>query len=1555
MGSSAVLKSSNHLSQQEINEIIIKNEYIVSLKANSKEEDKLISIKDLNSLTNGIIKEKILRKILQVCGSVKDKLTQDDFAYFYSLLVTPSFEAKINFLLDFIFIKKNKLPKEKYIKKVNIYFENSQKLTDIFLDKNLIENENTLSREKVYTYITNNHKESLMNYPLLQKGEIKALKKSKTEKNKSRKSISSNKNRRNSKNSKKDDIEDNDDNSEDNSDLKNNSKEINTDASINSKGLNLNKNKKYDELFPEFKKIERENNGIFPITLFEAMLRDIDIKEIYIDLIGDYLRKKAQKSFLNFELFKEILSLFISDHNSESKTNKQINTSLFNLIAYPKNSIKKSILINLLTKEKFLSQKDDDLNVDKNIHLKEFLKLCEEKDYSFYKSFKNIQYLKYIFFDEDVGNNHQLEYNIINILIKQKSLTDYIIERLQTDTDFYLIDIEFWKQWEKLTRDYDKERNYNDLRKLRIRTDNFCDSNGQIMEGKEYGKDYIVISETMHNLFVKWYGQEKDKEIKRSKIYLEKGCLPYKGEKDKKFKFFGYDKKIDKDYELELNPKFVALYSYSDFYQILKKPAKQKEKEIRNLYKTCKMVHYSRKAKFSDTYHSNSIIRYWVCVNGEAEKVSDDDIFDDLKLPNKFIILIEEKVNNKWQSDLLKKDIDKSSVSKEVDNENNEEDLYKVGFYNIGNTCYMNSVMQIFLNIKELKDIFIPKNSEENKNFLSFILNTNNNEINKIVSEHGYLVLELMNLLKSKWKGKHKTLNPRKFKEICGEYNDIFKTSEQQDAHDFYTFVIDKLHEETNINYDSDNQYKDITNNEAIDTTELDLANECWANNIRKNASYFYALFMGQLKSTLICSECNTKKIKFEPFSALELPIPEGKNIIIEIILFRLPYTLRKEFVLKKNDSNLNEGIVISKKITKNIRKSTSKTNNVSLSEISFDKNEKTDTINSYLNLNIPLKLKMEIGRKEKCSTIIDKLKCIDDLNIEKHYNYTEFIMFSQGKYISEDYIADSTFTNFNVVNVYEIINFEGIKNIFDYEEYKNLKAMKLNEQKIENNNKEKSIKEKGKKKILTNCEKKNLTIPSLNFSIDTNILQKNNLNTYEILVPIVHRYPFDESKNFISYSKFEYFWNHNDFIILSLQNSIKPYDLYEIMWKKYMYFLDSPSYYISKRWWKVEEKIDSKRIPFQLTLINKDTLSCALCPWFRLCQGCTINPSENKFINIKTNDIIAVEWDKDVYKTEINKNNLNLVMKHSSANLVEENAKQKEDEISLNDCLKLFTKEEEISDIECEKCKKKTLFKKTLEIERLPQYLVIVLKRFKYILTTSVKIQNLIKFPLDDLPLQNYVSQKNINYKYNLFGLINHSGSLEWGHYNSIFKVNDIWALFDDSYVSEINNGIESKKVYMLIYKSNDIDKNLKNVYFLGLMDRAYRVYISQIKFKHLFNYEFDGNNNVKKQYKSDCQFYYGEPVTINGKRGFITDIENIDKGNSKEEDRNVKVKIKLKKGFYTAETKCSKIIKEIYKKPNKFDIEEFLNKISQNSNNKKDENEEKEVVCGSRVCNIF
>ena len=1542
MGSSPVLRSKVHLEKKEIQEITLQNDYILSLRDKSKDGDKLISLKELNSITNGIIKEKILRKIIQICGSVKDKLKQDDFDYFYSLLVTPSFEGKLNFLLDFIFIKKNKLPKEKYIHKVNIYFENSKLLTDIFLDKNLIDNNNTLSREKVYSFIDENYKEKLKNYTLLNSSGGRTLMKTK-----SKKSIKSN----SSKNKKK--LEANNkekqEEQEDNLTLKNNnSKEINTSVSLNSENLTVVKHgKKYDELEPEFRRIEHQNNGIFPITLFESMLRDIDIKDYLIDIISNYLLKKTQKSFMNFELFKEILSLLISEHSSANRTNKQINTSIFNIISYPKNSIKKSTLIDLFKNDRNFEVKADDFGESKNVKLEEFLELCENKNISFYKSLQNLKYLKYIFFDVDIGNNHSLEFEIISLLLKNKNLTDYISERLQYDTNFYLIDIQFWKEWDKLTRNFDEERNYNELRKLRIRTENFCDSNGQILEGKQYVNDYVIISEIMHELFIKWYGPERGREVKRFKIYLDSGNNIKKSDSNKKKnRFKGYDKKLKKDYELELNPKFIALYRYTEFYTLKSLQRKDYEKQLKNMYRTGNFDQYSRKNKFADIYRNNMNYRYWVILDGEIKKVGDDDIFEDLNLPDKFLVLVDEKINNKWQSELIKeKDKVKRKNSKVEDNENSEEELIKVGFYNIGNTCFMNSILQIFLNIKEIKDIFLPKNIEEQRKFLSFILNYENPEINKVIEKGGYLVTELMNLIKLKFKGNQKSLNPRKFKEICGEYNPIFKTSDQQDAHDFYTFLIDKLHEETNINYDADNSYKDLTNSETIDTTELDLANECWANNIRKNASYFYALFMGQLKSTLICSECNTKKIKFEAFSALELPIPEGKNIIIEIILFRLPYSLRKEFNIKNADTNVNEtGITISKRLS---RKLSYKSN---MSDISFDKNEKTEVINSNLNLNIPLKLKLEIGRKEKCSAIIDKLKNISDLNIEKCFKFTEFIMVSQGKIIDENFITDSTFTNLNVVNVYEIINYDGIRNIFDYEENKDWNVLELNKQKINYD----APKEKKNKKLYTNREKKNLSIPELNFEINLDNLNKDKYNCYEILIPIIHRYPSETVKSLTSFSKFEYFWSHQDFIILTSKNSIKPYNLYEMMWKKYMYFLESPSNYSRKRWWKSSEKNSSKKIPFKLALVNKDTLSCASCPWFRLCQGCTLKPTESEFMNIGKDTVIAVEWDKEVYIKDINQNNLNIIMKHSSFDIIDENVKTKEDDISLDDCLKLFTKEEDLGDIQCEKCKKKTLFKKTLEIERLPKYLVLSLKRFKYILTNSVKIQNLVKFPLENLPLQNYVSQKNINYKYNLFGVINHSGNLEWGHYTSIFKVNDSWFYYDDSHVNEIKSGIESKKVYMLIYKTNETDKNLKNLYFLGLMNRAYHEYCSKVTFKHLFNYEFDGNNNVKKQYKSDCQFYYGEPITINGKRGYIIDVEKKEE-EDKNEDKIVQIKIKLKKGFYNCEIKCNKIVKEIYKRQNKLDIDEYLNKMNKDSSNKKLINEEKEVVCGSRVCNIF
>ena len=847
----------------------------------------------------------------------------------------------------------------------------------------------------------------------------------------------------------------------------------------------------------------------------------------------------------------------------------------------------------------------------------------------------------------------------------------------------------------------------------------------------------------------------------------------------------------------------------------------------------------------------------------------------------------------------------------------------------------MNSVLQIFLNINLFKEKFIYEDNDKKKKFLSFLLNSQDKYINKIVAKKGYLVLEFIKLLKEKWSNEQRNLNPKSFKEVCGEYNSIFKSSEQQDAHDFYTFLVDKLHEETNIKSNKDIEEQEISENPNI--PDLDLSNESWANTIRKNASYFYALFMGQMKSTLVCTHCKTKKIKFEPFSSLEIPIPESETMIIEIILFRLPFTL-KNF----SDSNNDIDIFSRKNTNKNgNNKTIGKKEAVNLKESVNSIINKNELLNNLLNLNIPLKLRMKIKRKDKCSSIIEQLKKIPDLNLESGLSkYTELIIISKGKYISENLIINETIDDLNYIFIYEVLNYKGIINIFNYKELNELKILQIKQQNVTYySNIEKNYNISNQLKI-----NKQLNIPYFYFSVDA----KNNTkyDIYEIIVPIIHRTKIE--------SKYIYFYKFQDFLILSGTNGIKSYHLYDILWKKYMYFLNSPVNYEDIIWWKKNQNNQSY-IPFFISLIQKDTLACSLCPWFRICSGCCINPSEQKNLNFNNDIVIVVEWDSNIYTNEIEKKNLSLILNHSSVDDIQFHiSKDKLEKMSIYDCLKDFTKNEEINDIQCEKCKAKRVFKKKLNISKIPKYLVIVLKRFKCILTHTIKIKNLVNFPLEDLNLQEYVTQKDIDYQYDLFGVINHIGSLEVGHYYSIFNINGKFIEFNDTNVNETNSEIENNKVYILIYESKNKEPKDKSINFLGLMDTAYRIYISKLKFGYIFNYLVDNDNYIQKEYLDNCQFYYGEPLIINKNKGYLLSIKKCSKNNDSDEDM-YEIRMKIKNGYYVEKINISKITKETYKKKDNFDVDKFIDSkdIKSRKINIKDKKEE--VMCGSQVCTIY
>ena len=134
----------------------------------------------------------------------------------------------------------------------------------------------------------------------------------------------------------------------------------------------------------------------------------------------------------------------------------------------------------------------------------------------------------------------------------------------------------------------------------------------------------------------------------------------------------------------------------------------------------------------------------------------------------------------------------------------------------------------------------------------------------------------------------------------------------------------------------------------------------------------------------------------------------------------------------------------------------------------------------------------------------------------------------------------------------------------------------------------------------------------------------------------------------------------------------------------------------------------------------------------------------------------------------------------------------------SINECLDLFVKEEELYSSDEKRIKKKVMF------WSLPEILIISLKRYTNDLT---KITANVSFPLDNLNLSKYVKGcEQDSFVYSLYGVSNHTGGMGGGHYWSYIKnEDDQWYKFDDNVVSTLSpDKVASEKAYCLFYKKN-------------------------------------------------------------------------------------------------------------------------------------------------------
>eukprot|EP01126_Amoeba_proteus_P001037 TRINITY_DN10296_c0_g1_i1.p1 TRINITY_DN10296_c0_g1~~TRINITY_DN10296_c0_g1_i1.p1 ORF type:complete len:411 (-),score=57.92 TRINITY_DN10296_c0_g1_i1:211-1443(-) len=201
----------------------------------------------------------------------------------------------------------------------------------------------------------------------------------------------------------------------------------------------------------------------------------------------------------------------------------------------------------------------------------------------------------------------------------------------------------------------------------------------------------------------------------------------------------------------------------------------------------------------------------------------------------------------------------------------------QTGLRNLGNTCYMNSVLQALASSRPFRDYFLSLISEKSvringrevsrRDTISCLISLTHETPSKLMRERVLLSREMHNLMRVLWSGKWAVVTPYGFLAAVWKCLPDFRNHRQHDSQEFLVALLNSLDEELS-------SVRVVGQEQLVGGIDQ-----------KSERSFVPNLFLGVFQNNVLCLSCKQVSTSCQLFTDISLGIPEK---------FAQPFTRRK-------------------------------------------------------------------------------------------------------------------------------------------------------------------------------------------------------------------------------------------------------------------------------------------------------------------------------------------------------------------------------------------------------------------------------------------------------------------------------------------------------------------------------------------------------------------------------------------------------------------------------------------------------------------------------------